>query len=413
MVKPLNINFRKAVFLVSLMFLFSKCENEKHSEIIEIKCPTIKASGESNWVKGWNDKIALSWIEKKDSSNSALMLSILEDDEFSSPKEISSGHDWFVNWADFPEVNAFGNSNLMTHILQKSAQDTYAYDVKLCLSKNHGSTWEKPFKAHSDTTKTEHGFVSKIPLNEDKILVAWLDGRQYGMAKLDSSIKGQMTLRSAIFDSNGRIIEEYLIDNKVCDCCQTDMAMSPVGPMIVYRDRTDNEIRDISFSILKDDGWTTPAPIFNDQWNIAGCPVNGPSIASSNDNTAVAWFGTRNGQTEVKISFFDLEKNNFKEPLIIDNSKPLGRVDLEFVDDKNLLLSWMSSGEDEAKIKMMMLDKNGNKSKIIEVDGSSGSRSVGFPRITSNQTNAYITYTRDDNETSVKVMKIPLSEFNF
>ena len=50
-----------------------------------------------------------------------------------------------------------------------------------------------------------------------------------------------MTLRYASFDGEGNKIEESLLDDKVCDCCQTDAAMTSKGPIIVYRNRSDEE----------------------------------------------------------------------------------------------------------------------------------------------------------------------------
>ena len=35
------------------------------------------------------------------------------------------------------------------------------------------------------------------------------------------------------------------IDARVCDCCQTDAAMTSEGAVLIYRDRSDDEIRDL------------------------------------------------------------------------------------------------------------------------------------------------------------------------
>ena len=125
-----------------------------------------------------------------------------------------------MNWADFPSITSFGESNLSAHFLQKSAQDTYAYDVKLIQSTDDGDTWNTSFKPHTDNTNTEHGFVSKIALTDDSYLAVWLDGRQMAYAETDSTIQKQMSLRSAVINTNGELIQEYLLDNRVCDCCQ-------------------------------------------------------------------------------------------------------------------------------------------------------------------------------------------------
>ena len=99
-----------------------------------------------------------------------------------------------------------------------------------------------------------------------------------------------MTLRAGVFDSNGSTIDEWELDNMTCDCCQTAAAMTPNGPVVVYRDRSENEIRDIFITRFKDNQWSTPIPVHNDLWQIAGCPVNGPAVITSSDQLAVIWY---------------------------------------------------------------------------------------------------------------------------
>ena len=147
------------------------------------------------------------------------------------PNLVAEGSDWFVNWADFPSLTSFGSSNLMAHILDKSAEDTYAYDVKLLLSNDNGNTWNTPIIPHKDKTATEHGFVSKVALNNNQLLSVWLDGRKYSYSEKDSSIAKEMTLRSAIVDKQGELTHEYEIDARVCDCCQTDSALTEMDPL--------------------------------------------------------------------------------------------------------------------------------------------------------------------------------------
>ena len=54
-----------------------------------------------------------------------------------------------------------------------------------------------------------------------------------------------MTLRSALISTDGVLLEDHLVDDLVCDCCQTDVAETAHGPIGVYRNRTRQEIRDI------------------------------------------------------------------------------------------------------------------------------------------------------------------------
>ena len=55
-----------------------------------------------------------------------------------------------------------------------------------------------------------------------------------------------MTLRAAFIDKKGNKINEWELDGRVCDCCQTTAAITNDGPVVVYRDRSDDEVRDMS-----------------------------------------------------------------------------------------------------------------------------------------------------------------------
>jgi len=49
---------------------------------------------------------------------------------------------------------------------------------------------------------------------------------------------GGMTLRSTQIKSDGTLTKDQVIDSLVCDCCQTDIAQSDQGPVLVFRNRT-------------------------------------------------------------------------------------------------------------------------------------------------------------------------------
>ena len=73
------------------------------------------------------------------------------------------------------------------------------------------------------------------------MFATWLDGRNTKTSGHDHSQmehSGAMTLRAGVFDSNGSTIDEWELDNMTCDCCQTAAAMTPNGPVVVYRDRS-------------------------------------------------------------------------------------------------------------------------------------------------------------------------------
>ncbi|NNK70893.1 MAG: exo-alpha-sialidase [Flavobacteriaceae bacterium] len=398
---------RSALILILLIGLFS-CRQDTKEPISFIEVPANLNSGESDLLLTAHGDLYLSWIETDDSGLSHLIISEYNNESWQKPVTIASGDNWFVNWADFPSVQDWGEQGLVAHYLEKSAEDTYAYDVKVRMSKDRGRIWSEVITPHDDGTHTEHGFVSKLELTENEFLLAWLDGRQNEYAEQDSTLQKQMTLRSAIIDPSGLKQSDLLIDERVCDCCQTAMAMTSNGPIIVYRDRSETEIRDIYYSRFIDGKWTEPKAIYDDNWEIPGCPVNGPAVASNGKNIAVAWFSVNNDMAEVKIAFSENDGESFDLPIRVDYTKPLGRVDLLWLNEREVLLSWMDATADETSIMLQRLTQDGDKSNVFKVTSTSAERSSGFPRMVRLDDYVFITWTDIQDQSSIKVAKVDI-----
>ena len=350
----------------------------------------------------------ISWTEQVLDSN-FLYVTKLEGDSWSNKKLITKGTDWFVNWADFPSIsyNNLSNSIFSFH-LQKSSEETFSYDVNYHI--NSKETWKDMNKIHDDNTFSEHGFVSSIPY-KDGFMVSWLDGRNtYGVGD-HGHAKGAMTIRSAVLDSNGNIVSQNVIDQMVCECCQTSMAISGDIPIVVYRDRSEGEIRDIYYSRYIDSNWTEPHPIHNDGWQINGCPVNGPNVDSYRDNVVVSWFSASKGRPKVNLKFSTDNGRTFGDKILIDevDNSPLGRVDIELISETEAMISWLSTVDGKGKLLIRKIKTNGEIGPIKVVDEISTERSTGFPQIEKFNDDIYISWT-DNNELGkkVRVTKIPL-----
>ena len=350
----------------------------------------------------------ISWTEQVLDSN-FLYVTKLEGGSWSNKKLITKGTDWFVNWADFPSIsyNNLSNSIFSFH-LQKSSEETFSYDVNYHI--NSKETWKDMNKIHDDNTFSEHGFVSSIPY-KDGFMVSWLDGRNtYGVGD-HGHAKGAMTIRSAVLDSNGNIVSQNVIDEMVCDCCQTSMAISGDIPIVVYRDRSEGEIRDIYYSRYIDSNWTEPHPIHNDGWQINGCPVNGPNVDSYGDNVVVSWFSASNGRPKVNLKFSTDNGRTFGDKILIDevDNSPLGRVDIELISETEAIISWLSTVDGKGKLLIRKIKTNGEIGLIKVVDEISTERSTGFPQIEKFNDDVYISWT-DNSELGkkVRVTKIPL-----
>ncbi len=397
------------LFMVAIIFM--SCEKGPEQMVIQFENPGSIVGSEPNLHITDDGTIYLSWIKAIKGKNSQLLISTLNHSNLTWTKTITiaEGADWFVNWADFPSIASFGKGNIAAHYLDKSADDTYAYDVKLKLSNDQGKTWNKVIIPHKDKTHTEHGFVSKVGIDNGNLLSVWLDGRKYAYSEKDSTIAKEMTLRGAILNEQGSFVNEFELDGRVCDCCQTDTAMTQNGPIVVYRDRSDKEVRDISYVRLVNNEWTEPKPIYNDNWSIFGCPVNGPAISTLKNNVAVSWFSNANDTPEIKITFSDDNGETFKKPIKVTQNNPSGRVDVAFVDDNSALVSWLDNIDNKAVIQLQRILKTGGKSSVITVSESSESRSSGFPRMVIKDNDAFLTWTNSGDTLTIKTAKIKIS----
>ena len=366
---------------LGILIIVASCNQSQPKTINEVKAISSPATDSCAQPYLFTDKngiVFLSWMEKKN-KQSTLKFSTFSGEQWTEPVTIATGNNWFVNWADYPVLISNGNQQLIAHYLEKSGASTYAYDVKYTTSPDNGKTWSDAKILHDDGKQAEHGFVSMMPYGE-KFFVCWLDGRNTVSEDSGShdGHHGQMSIRGAILTKEGIKENEWELDNRVCDCCQTAVAITTTGPIVVYRDRSENEIRDMSIVRFVNGQWTTPKIIYADQWKIKGCPVNGPRADAIGNNVAIAWFAMKDDKGQVKIIFSSDGGNTFKAPVQIDEGNPIGRVDVVMLDEKTAMLSWMEG----ADIKAIKVSSDGTREKPIMIAASSNARSSGFPQMT-------------------------------
>jgi hypothetical protein len=255
--------------------------------------------------------------------------------------------------------------------------------------------------------------VSTINYNNN-FLSTYLDGRQNELSKKNKKLKPQMTLRATSYNIDGVILMDELIDNKVCDCCQTDIALTSNNtPITVYRDRSNNETRDIYYSYFKNSIWSTPQQVNDDNWIIAGCPVNGPAISTFDNSSSVVWYTEIDGESKIKVAFTNDITKGFDDPILINTSDPLGRVDIEMINENTSIISYMDYIDDKAFIKLQRVDRFSGVNKSIIIDEISNTRSSGFPKINIiNKNKTLISWTNSGNKNHIKTILINNSNFD-
>ena len=380
-------------------------DNIRHTAIIKIKNPsTLNSSLPRLFSDGEN--LLMSWIQNKDSIVS-LKYSKFNGINWTAPTEIISGSDWFVNWADFPAI-AENNGSILTNVLQKSAEGTYTYDIRLQLFSKQKNTWKNNILLNKDGKKSEHGFVSILPYNNDSFFVTWLDGRTLVDVPKENE---QMTLRAAFIDAEGEITNDILLDDKTCECCNTAATMTANGPIVAYRDRSDTEIRDISIVRFVNGNWTVPKNVYQDHWEIPGCPVNGPAIDSFNDAVVLAWFTAENDNPRIQVSFSENQGETFGLQYRVDNGNAIGRVDVVMLDQNNAVVSWMEPDGIDTLIQILKVSSNGEKNIPITITKTRSERSSGFPQLELVGDRLYVAWTSlEDKKPAIKIVTVLASD---
>jgi hypothetical protein len=205
---------------------------------------------------------------------------------------------------------------------------------------------------------------------------------------------GPLTLRTTVLEG-GTARPSELVDDRVCDCCQTDAALAATGPVVAYRDRTPKEVRDIYVIRRTASGWSRPVRTGSDNWQIPGCPVNGPAIAASGRHVAVAWFTGAPPGPRVQVAFSEDGGATFGKPLLIDGEKLLGRLDLAFDEKGNALVSWLALDGNDAVVRLRRASAKGELGKAMTVAKTSSARAGGVPRLVMSGERLYLAWVDD------------------
>ncbi|MGH7530602.1 MAG: hypothetical protein ACREMN_09500 [Gemmatimonadales bacterium] len=336
-------------------------------------------SGEPNLTVTPDGRAVLTWLEPAGEQRHTLRFAVRDAGAWSEPRTILDSDSFFVNWADFPSLVALPGGAWIAHWLARVPGGTYAYHVRLAISRDQGRTWSRPLTAHRDRTAQEHGFVSLIPWDDSTAALVWLDGREMTAPQAGAhDAAGDMTLRFTTVTAGGRLGEEMLLDRRTCECCQTALARAAAGPVAAYRDRSPEEIRDITIVRRVGSTWTEPARVAADNWHYPGCPVNGPQLAAAGDTVAIAWFTAPDGAARVQVAFSVDGGATWSAAQRVDDGRPQGRVDVVLLNGGDALVTWV---EGTSEIRARRVERDGDASRSWRVSETSQGRAGGFPRI--------------------------------
>ncbi|WP_438481418.1 hypothetical protein [Oleiharenicola lentus] len=379
-----------------------------------LESPARLDSGEANLFTVPNGTTYLTWCapsETQRAGERVLRFATLAPGAttWSEPRTIVSTPALMENWADFPSLIVGTDGQLWAQWFQKKTDaDSHGYSGWFARSPDGGVTWSTP-------APLGHEFVSLAPLSGGRMLAAWLESTRETAAHSHAhdhaatSSEPAMKLNSCLLAPDGTTLREWTVDPDVCTCCQTTLTtLDGDRVFVAYRGHTPGEIRDNHHAIFDGTTWGAPQALFNDRWQIAGCPVNGPASAARGKALAVAWFTAAEGHARVRAKFSTDGGATFGAMHRIDLGQPMGRIDVAMLADGSAVITWMEtkSAANAAGIYARRLHADGTLSPAALIAESSQARTSGFPRIAVRSTDTLLlTWTEDAKPTQVRTVE--------
>lgn len=330
--------------------------------------------------------MVLTWVEERssdsDASSAELLFARWAHGQWTQPSVIASGLRWFVNWADFPSLAVLDERHWIAHYLERSAQGTYDYNVQVVRSVDGGRSWNDAARLHTDPGPGEHGFVSLVPLRNQSWAAVWLDGRQ--THETDETMgHASMALYARSIGVGGEFGPEILLDERVCDCCQTTAVETADGALLVaYRDRSADEVRDISIVRLTTANSAERIWRSDDGWKIPGCPVNGPVLAIAGERIGLVWFTLgSDSRARVLCALSSDSGGSFSTPTTLAGDRAVGRVDAAFDGAGRLVVTWLEGDGSSSEWRVARVDRQARVLDEHAVVTTTDARESGLARL--------------------------------
>lgn len=359
-------------------------------------------SAQARLVSDLDGTPILSWLEPEGDGH-ALKFARIAGGRLTEAEVVVRSERMFVNWADFPSVTPVSDDLWFAHWLQRQP-DSYAYDIATLISVDGGASWTEAEQMNEDMTAAEHGFVSAFAWN-GRLAAFWLDGRELADFSFDDpdALLGT-SLRLAQYDSDGKVTSRRVVDELVCDCCQPDVAMTNTGPVVVYRNRTEDEIRDIVVSRYDGNDWSAPVTLGDDGWRIEACPVNGPVIAAQGSEVVAVWFTAPDYRGHVRMARSGDGAASFGPAVEVDGNGALGQPSVILDRQGQAIVSWWRRGS-AGGIDLML--------RVFGADGAPGAerviahetvgQPVDVPQMLRSPDGLVFAWTTFDGEGSVRI----------
>jgi len=312
------------LLLVAALVLWQGCAwaQMNHNHVSEAACDQIdlRCASKVTPAFGPDGTLWLAWM----AGGQVLVASSRDQSHsFSAPVRVTRENldlDWGPDARPKIVVDREGRISLAFSIFRDKA---FNGEVLFTHSADGGKSFAEPRPITPD--KESQRFEALALDADGTVFAAWLDKRN----RVAAQQNGQKYEGSGLFfavskDGGASYSDARMVKDNTCECCRLAIAFDGPGrPVVLFRNIFEGGIRDHAIVTFKD--LATPGEVHRvsrDEWQIAACPHQGPSLAiSQNGSFHAVWY--TNGK-ERKGLFYARSRDGgktFSDPL------PIGRPD--------------------------------------------------------------------------------------
>lgn len=235
-------------------------------------------------------------------------------------------------------------------------------EIKIARSRDGGRRFEPATSVQAAGAKGDRGWHALALDPQGRAHVLWLDHRGLAarpstehdhhksgpdMAQFSGLYYARLGTEEAVPATQGGSAERELTKG-VCYCCKTALAAGADGKLYAaWRHVYPGNVRDIAFTMSRDDGQTfaPPSRVSRDEWEIAGCPDDGPAMAVGADGVAHLVWPTVVGGPEPEGALFyastrDGQTFTARQRIPTLGSPKPGHPQIALASDGRVIVAW-------------------------------------------------------------------------
>ncbi len=297
--------------------------------------PTGPGSRQPSFGQGRDGRLYLAWVEPDPEGDDAVRVSAWDGAAWEPARTAHRGERIVSHWTGAPSVAALEDGTVAVTWLDVARGGGHGSDVLVAVSGDGGRSWGPPKRPHPPAGHAENGFGS-LMAGPTGFTLLWLDGA-----------RGVGALRATDVRANGSVGETDTLDSLVCECCSVSAsALSDEDAVVVFRDRSIDEVRDVAAVVRDADGWARPDLVSATGWTVAACPVNGPAVDGEGARAVAAWFtGPTDVGAQVSAAFSQDGGRSFGPAIDLGAYRPSGQVDAVLLEDGSAWVSALELGD--------------------------------------------------------------------